>query len=128
MVDTTESSNTGWIILTVLLVVGLLVFLFLWVSTGITAQPCGQTGTFFGVFGVTAGVDANPLVTCGTNGSTPCIYTFNNLGDCITQCDVLASRCPAFSFDPTTSVMKIVNLNTTYVSPLVDLYVRQPLL
>ena len=123
----TSDHTIGWIVLTVFLTIGVLIFMFLWVANGITFTPCSPTGAIFFDFGVTAGVDANALTSCGTNGITPCVFAMNNLADCINQCNILSAQCSAFSFNPTSNTMKIVVPNNTFVSSNVDLYARQPL-
>jgi hypothetical protein len=119
------SSQGGMIVLCSFLAIGLLVFLFLWIFC-LYREPDNSNNKAFGPFGVQAGVDANPVSSCGTDRSTPCIFGKNNLADCITECDTLQSICNAFTFNFSTSTMKIVQPGSTYASPNSNLFVRQP--
>lgn len=114
---------TGWIIIITFLMVGLIIFILLWIfsfSSDLNRSVC------FGPFGVAAGFDALPLNKCGTNGTSPCIFSKRTLSDCESQCNVLSSVCNAFTFNSTTSTMKIVTTNSGFVSTGTDLYSRQP--
>ncbi len=117
--------NMGWILLTVFLALGLLIFLVLWIvcMNQIETQPISNI--CFGEFGVITGLDANPVNLCGTNQSDPCIFAVNSISDAETQCDVLKSICNAFTFNSNGSTMKIVQTNNTFSSLSTNLFIRQ---
>lgn len=114
----------GWMILSICLTLALLTFLFLWiacVASTTTTTACDA----FGPYGVQAGTDATALNACGQSNTEPCIFAKNNLADCITECDNLRSICNTFTFDFTTSSMKIVNPDTAFDSHAANLFQRQ---
>jgi hypothetical protein len=116
-------NNTGWIVLAVILSLLVVLFLLLWIFAvgGCTVTPDPP----FGLFGVEFGVDANAQNNCGPNRNQPCLFAKNNLLDCQTECDTLKSICQAFTFNSTTSTMKIVQPSNTFSSPSSSLFVRQ---
>lgn len=120
-----EEEPVGWILLSLLLGIGLIVFLLLWIFNVNAQHNQSSTGVCFGPFGVESGVDANALTVCGTNSSDPCIFAINTLTDAEAQCNTLSSVCNAFTFNASTSTMKIVQPNSTYISPSTNLFVRQ---
>lgn len=114
----------GWVILTLSLTSLLILFIILWVFCVHTATM-SQTGTCFGTYGIQTSVDANPINQCGSGRTGPCVFAKNSLADCETECDNLRSICNAFTFNFSTSTMKIVNSNTIFTSPSSNLFVRQ---
>lgn len=119
-----NKSYSGWILLSFALMIFIIIIIIAWTISIIdtTSTLCSNC---FGNFGIEIGVDANVLNTCGTSGNTPCSFSINSLSDAQTQCDNLNSICQAFTFNPTTSTMKIVLPVNTYISPQTTLYVRQ---
>lgn len=118
------SYTFGWILLCVGLTIALIVFITLWAFC-INSQHTNQTTTCFGSYGVQPGVDANPLNQCGTNNNNPCVFAKNSVADCETECNNLKNICDAFTFNFSTSTMKIVNRNAAFASPSANLFVRQ---
>lgn len=120
-----ESEQTiGWIILCLfltLVIIGLIILITFSIINNSNIPPCNC----FGPFGIEIDVDANVINQCGTNGITPCSFNINSLSDAVTQCNNLQSICQAFTFNPTTSTMKIVTPANTFISPQTTLYVRQ---
>lgn len=114
----------GWIILVSVLTLAIIVLLILWVMS---AQNCTATSSrsCFGTFGVQFGVDANPLNSCGTSQTDPCMFAKKSLIDCQTQCNNLQNICQAFTFNSSTSTMKIVRPINTFNSAQSNLFVRQ---
>lgn len=118
-----EQYPWGWILLSLLLTVGLIVFIVLW-AICINENNQSQT-TSFGTYGVQPGVDAVAINACGQNKNTACVFSKNSLADCETECNNLKSICSAFTFNFSTSTMKIVNKNAAFVSSSANLFVRQ---
>jgi hypothetical protein len=116
--------DSGWIISTILLTIGLLIFLFLWIYT-ISQKSNQTTNSCFGTFGVQTGVDANPINSCGTDRKTSCIFYINSLEEAENECNILSSICDAFTYNQSTSTMKIVQKGNTFSSPTANLFVRQ---
>jgi len=114
----------GWIILCVSLAVALIIFLILW-AFAINDIYNTQPQVCFGPYGVQTGVDANPLNQCGTSKTDPCIFAKNTISDCEAECDTFKSICNAFTFNSSTSTMKIVQPTNTFSSPSSNLFVRQ---
>lgn len=77
-----------------------------------------------GEFCFTPNTDAKILEICGPNQDSPCLYQFRTLEDCLAQCQLLENVCSAFTFNSTTSVMKIVDPSITTSSALTNLYVK----
>lgn len=125
--QTEEYDNSyGWIILSSILAVILLIFIILWVVAIDEQHMCSNTNmSCFGPYGVETGIDANPLNQCGTNRTSPCIFAKGTIADCEAECDNLISICSAFTFNSSTSTMKIVDRSNVFVSTSSDLFVRQ---
>jgi hypothetical protein len=119
-----ESSQIGWIILCAVLTVALIVFIIIWVIC-VESQNNQENTKCFGLYGVQAGVDANTVNRCGPQRDSPCSFAKNSLLDCQTQCDNLKSICEAYTFNFSTSVMKIVDKSQAFSSPSANLFVRQ---
>ena len=114
----------GWIVLSMILALIIIILIILWVLSLLNTSnlpPCNC----FGPFGVEVGVDANPINQCGTNRTTACIFAKNSISDCEIECNNLQSICQAFTFNETTSTMKIVIPTNTFVSSQANLFVRQ---
>lgn len=114
----------GWIVLSFILAAVIIALLFLWmfcILDNSNIPPCNC----FGPFGVEINVDAHPLNQCGTDRSTACIFKKNSLSDCVIECDNLQNICKAFTFNPDTATMKIVNPTGTFTSSQTNLFVRQ---
>ena len=120
-----STHTTGWIILTLVLAIAVIIFLLLWALcvNDHNAQP--PPATCFGQFGVAPGVDATPVNRCGTNNTDPCIFARNSLADAEAQCNTLQSICNAFTFNFSTATMKIVQTTNTFTSLSANLFVRQ---
>lgn len=114
-------SNTGWIILVVILTIIVIFLLILWIIALQNASGC----KCFGNYGVQSATDGNVLSTCGVNGNVPCLFSKNSLADCELECENLKAICNAFSFDSSRNLMKIVNSSNIFISPNANLYVRQ---
>lgn len=114
----------GWVILCLSLTLALIIFIVLW-AVAINAQYNTPVNTCFGTYGVQPGVDANALNLCGTGGTSPCVFAKNSIFDAETECNNLQSICNAFTFNFSTSTMKIVNSSATFSSPSWNLFVRQ---
>jgi hypothetical protein len=114
----------GWIILCVGLTIALIIFILLW-AFSINDQYNTTTSVCFGPYGVETGVDANALNQCGTTRTDPCIFAKSTIADCEAQCETLKSICNAFTFNSTTTTMKIVHPTNTFISPSSNLFVRQ---
>jgi hypothetical protein len=115
---------TGWILLSLFLGILTTIFLLLWIlciNNTHTQPPPSQC---FGPFGVEAGVDAEPLNLCGTSNTDPCIFGKTSLAEAEAECDTLRSICNAFTYNVSTSTMKIVRPTNTFSSSA-DLFVRQ---
>ena len=119
-----DENVPGWMILSICLTLAVLTFLFLWIAS-VSTTTSVTTCDAFGPYGVQAGTDASALNACGQSNTGPCIFAKNNLADCVTEFDNLRSICNAFTFDFTTSTMKIVNPNTAIDSHAVNLFRRQ---
>jgi hypothetical protein len=119
-----EPYNFGWILLCIGLTIALIVFITLW-AFSINSQHNNQVTQAFGPYGVQPGVDANQLNQCGINNNDPCVFLKNTLADCETECNILSKICDAFTFNFSTSTMKIVDKNAAFASPSVNLFVRQ---
>lgn len=115
----------GWVILSLLLAIALIIFLTLWIFCINDKHNQPPPSQCFGPFGVETGVDANALNLCGTSRSDPCIFGKTALADAEAECDTLRSICNAFTFNQSTSTMKIVQPTGTFASPSTNLYVRQ---
>lgn len=115
-----------WIILTTCLIIGLLLFLILWIVSlnDKYTNPNIQYSAQFGLYPQTDGV---VLAKCGPNSNQPCTFTLTSLSDCITQCNLLSSICKGFVFIPGTNLMKIIDVdkNQTSSSPSSYLYIKQ---
>lgn len=120
-----DEQVVGWVILSILLAIGLIIFLTLWIFSINDKYNQPSPSQCFGPFGVETGVDANPLNLCGTNRSDPCIFGKATLADAEAECDTLRSICNAFTFNASNSTMKIVNPTNTFISGSSNLYVRQ---
>jgi len=114
----------GWIILCICLTIAILVFMILWITCA-TDSNNSPTCDAFGTYGVQAGTDGIPLNSCGTSKAIACVFAKSSLADCITECNNLQSICKSFTFNSSTSTMKIVNTNTAFDSKSVNLFVRQ---
>lgn len=119
-----EGYVIGWIIVSISLMIIAIVFIILWVAA-VNALHNQVSNICFGPFGVETGVDANPINQCDTNQSSPCVFTKGSLADCESQCNSLSNICHAFTFNSSTKTMKIVSGTGTFLSPSVNLYVRQ---
>lgn len=119
------AENIGWILLSVILAIGLIIFIILW-ALCLNEQHNQQPASLcFGAFGVETGVDSDALNICGTSSNNPCIFSKNSLTDAENECNTLKSICNAFTFNAITSTMKIVNSSNKFVSPSTNLFVRQ---
>jgi len=119
-----DKSTNGWILLSFLLTMVIILLIILWVFSILDRNnipPC----SCFGPFGVEINVDANPINLCGTDRIAPCIFAKNSLADCVNECNVLQGICQAFTFNAVTSTMKIVQPINTFTSVQTNLFVRQ---
>ena len=115
---------SGYIILCIILTRLLIVFIILW-AVAVNINFNSTNNTCFGPFGVQVNTDANVLNICGTNQTSPCIFSVSSVNDCETQCNILSTVCSAFTYNASTSSMKIVQPSNTFASSSTDLYVRQ---
>lgn len=122
---TADPYTLEWVLLCVFLTTALIIFILLWAFSA-NNEFNNQGTVCYGPFGIQAGVDANVLNLCGTNNTNPCQFAVNSILAAESQCNVLQSICDAFTFDFSTSTMKIVNSSTIFTSPSVNLFVRQP--
>lgn len=76
-------------------------------------------------FGMTYGKDGNQLSICGTSGNEPCIYQMTTINAAEQQCNLLESACKAFTYDPVTYTMKIVDPSKVFDSTGTYLFIRQ---
>ena len=120
-----DSHIIGWLVLSFLLTLGIIILLMVWVFSLWNNNNVPPRSVCFGPFGVETGVDANALVQCGTNRDETCTFRKRSIADCEAECNVLQEICQAFTFNETTSTMKIVNRNNTFRSPQSNLFVRQ---
>lgn len=114
----------GWVILCLCLTLSTIIFILLWAFC-INDQYNNPSSICFGPFGIETGVDASAVNKCGTSRSDPCIFAKNTLADCETECNNLQSFCNAFTFNFSTSTMKIVQSTNTFLSPSTNLFKRQ---
>lgn len=118
------TSDGEWILLCTILTTALIIFILLWAFAA--NDLYNQTNSVcFGPFGVITGLDGNPINSCGTNGTDPCIFAKNTLSACEDECNNLKSICNAFTFNPSTSTMKIVNTSNVFASTSANLFSRQ---
>lgn len=125
LVSSSRSEHIGWLIVAIVMFITTLIFLFLWISCLTETPPLPPPGVCFGSFGVHAGVDANALNSCGPSRSDPCIFAINTLVAAQDQCNLLQIVCNAFTFNESTSTMKIVQPNNTFTSSSANLFTRQ---
>jgi hypothetical protein len=119
--------TNGWIILSLVLTVIILILLFVWPLSLNNCENRCQGCTCYGPYGVQAGTDALTLNTCGTGGNLPCAFTVNSLAAAEQQCAVYSDICQAFTYNARTSTMNIVQVSNTFVSGdgQTNLFVRQ---
>lgn len=120
-----ETTIIVYIFLIIFLGVTTIIFLLLWIYELNYNNTLPITSICYGEFGLETGLDAQVINTCGTNNNSPCIFAQNTLAEAQTQCNSLKSICNAFSFNATTSTMKVVNPQSSYPSILTDLFKRQ---
>lgn len=115
---------TGWIILSSVLAVIIIILLFLWTFG---ALECNKSDTCdcFGIFGIELNVDAAPINACGSSRTDPCSFSKATLDDCVNECNSLSNICNAFTFNASTATMKIVQPSGTFSSAGTNLFVRQ---
>lgn len=114
-------NDIGWIILSFILTALIILFIILWVIC-LWNENENKCDTF-GTFGVEFNVDTTALNNCGTTRDQTCTFRFSSLDQCVKQCNILS--CSAFTFNPNTNIMKIVNPTNTYNSHNTNLFVRQ---
>ncbi len=119
-----DSNTNGWIllslgfILTIIVLIGVLVYML--VKSNDRPPVC------FGDFGVKSNLGGPPLMSCGTNRKTACIYlNIHGVSGAINQCNILNEVCRAFTYDALFDSMTIVDPNSIYPNFTSDLYVRQ---
>lgn len=90
-----DSNTNGWIllslgfILTIIVLIGVLVYML--VKSNDRPPVC------FGDFGVKSNLGGPPLMSCGTNRKTACIYlNIHGVSGAINQCNILNEVCRAF--------------------------------
>lgn len=116
-------SQAGWLVLSYVLTTALVFFIFAWTLTEIKVSN-QITGPL--QFGVLTQVDSDPVYKCGTDGKQRCVFLKGNLDSCIQQCNLLEDICQAFTFNLSTSTMKIVDPSTSkFESFSSDMFVRQ---
>lgn len=118
-----KKHNIWWVVITFVLTALVITFLLLWIfqlNSENNQIPC----SCFGTYGVQLSVDANPI-SCLLDGVTgPCIFKKLSLQECNTEC-LNRTNCNAFTYNPTTFTMKIVEPTNTFISPLTNLFVAQ---
>lgn len=100
------SSNIPWIVLSYTLAAGLILFIILWtieIDKHQTVPVCPSG------FMLVPGVDLNALTVCGTTKSQTCTFAKGSLLACQQECDLQPDVCKAFTFNQSTSTMKIVD-------------------
>ena len=117
-------NTSSWIILSIVLTILAVTFMILWIIC-LEENKNKVSNVCFGSFGVQTGIDGVPLGTCGTNRTTSCVFSKNTLADAETECNNLASICNTFTFNFSTSTMKIIDPNNTFTSIQSNLFKRQ---
>lgn len=119
-----DENTTGWIVLALILMAAIIVLLCLWAFGA--SKVCPSDGcNCFGPYGLELNVDAAPINACGVSRNDPCSFVKADLNACVVECDSLGATCPAFTFNPQTSTMKIVQPANTFTSAGTTLYVKQ---
>ena len=116
-------ATKGWLILSMSLTVIIITLIILWISTASFKRVPIMNAK--GNYGVTPGVDADALQTCGPSQTDECTFFKSNLSSCEDECENLKSICEAFTFNFGTQTMKIVDTTTTFMSPGTNLFRRQ---
>jgi hypothetical protein len=119
-----KENTTGWIVLSFVLATALILFILLWVFS-VHSNQNSQQSSCFGPYGVETGFDGDAINQCGTDQSTPCVFAKNSIADCEAECETLKSICSAFTFNDSTSTMKIVKPTNVFASSSSNLFVRQ---
>lgn len=79
-----------------------------------------------GEFGVIPDTTSTPLTVCGNNNNEICQSLQSSLSSCIQQCNIRNDICDAFTYDPYSGVMTIVDKNSTNITSTgTNLYKRQ---
>ena len=117
------TSPIGWIILS--LILGIIIIGLIITVAFLQLNRASPNGTCSGSYGLQTGVDGDIINKCGENRNSPCLFVLSSINQCVTECNVLQDICTAFSYNPTTQTMKIVNPNRIFSSDQVDLYTRQ---
>lgn len=122
---TTSTWPIGWIILTGFFAFTTLMFILIWIFTMDSMPPPSPAQVCFCPFGVQTNTDGNAINSCGADRTAPCLFAVSTLAEAETQCNTLSSICTAFTFNDSTSTMKIVRPDNTFSSMATNLYVRQ---
>ncbi len=119
-----QESNTGWIILAFSLTVVIIILIIGWLITALNSETLPET-VCYGPYGIQINSDGQALTICGTTQDQSCTFRMNTIADCEAQCAALENICQAFTFNAITSTMKIVNIDSIFVSPQTNLFIRQ---
>ena len=116
---------TGWIILCSVLTVIIILLLIAWVFSLMQNNDSTPSSKCFGNYGVFTEIGANILNRCGDDRLSPCNFPITSLVEAQQLCDSLIEFCSAFIYDENSGLMSIVDPNTAFISPSVDLFIRQ---
>lgn len=119
-----EKNTLGWIILSFVLAVFVIILLLLWVFYMWNDQNISSCNCY-GPYGLQLNLDGNALMQCGTGNNQTCTFIKNSISDCVSQCDALSNICQAFTFNALTSTMKIVQPNNLFFSSQTNVFIRQ---
>lgn len=116
--------DTGWIILAFVLTLIIIGLIIGWIITALNTDNI-PAAVCYGPYGVQLNTDGTALNVCGTSQDQSCTFRMNTIADCEAECTVLQDICQAFSFNPLTATMKIVNIDSLFVAPQTNLFIRQ---
>lgn len=120
--------NTGWIILSSVLTLVIILLIFIWTFSNIlyTNQNINNKEcTSIGDWGVLPNTSANVLNRCGVDNSDPCVFPITSLSEAVALCNQVKSFCSAFVYNESNALMTIVDYSTLFSSPGMDLFARQ---
>jgi hypothetical protein len=119
-------AETGWIILTSVLAIIIIIFLLIGIFSLIHNNNNGKKEcSCYGHWGVIPNHSATILNRCGTDHASPCNFEVMSLDAAITECNNLKTFCDAFIYNENTQIMSIVDKSNSFEAPAIDLFARQ---